>query len=50
VVILIAFAVLPPPEEGQPRVQAGDLAFLAVVAVMAVGLVWVGALLGRRLR
>jgi hypothetical protein len=50
VVILIAFAVLPPPEEGEPRVQAGDLAFLAVVALIAVGLVWVGALLGRRLR
>ncbi len=50
VVVLVALAILPPPEEGEPRVQAGDLAFLAVVALIAVALVWAGALLGRRLR
>jgi hypothetical protein len=49
VVILFALAILPPPEEGEPRVAAGDIAFLVVVALIAVALVWAGALLGRRL-
>jgi hypothetical protein len=50
VVILISFAILPPPEEGEPRVEAGDILFLLIVALFAVVLVWAGAFLGRRLR
>jgi hypothetical protein len=50
VVILILFAILPSPEEGEPRVAAGDILFLVIVALIAVALVWVGAFLGRRLR
>jgi hypothetical protein len=49
VVILFAFAILPPPEEGEPRIAADDIAFLAVVALIAVALVWAGAFFGRRL-
>lgn len=50
VVILILFAILPSPEEGEPRVAAGDILFLVFVALIAVALVWGGAFLGRRLR
>ena len=50
VVVLFLFAILPPPEEGEPRVAAGDILFLLIVALIAVALVWLGALLGRRLR
>jgi hypothetical protein len=50
VVILVVFAIAPPPEEGEPRVAAGDLLFLVSVSLVAVALVWVGALVGRRLR
>jgi hypothetical protein len=50
VVLLFLFAILPEPEEGEPRVAAGDLVFLLLVALIAVALVWVGGLLGRRLR
>lgn len=50
VVLFFAFAIIPPPEEGEPRVEAGDIVFLAILALIAVALVWVGALLGRRLR
>lgn len=50
VVLLFLFAILPEPEEGEPRVAAGDIVFLLLVALIAVALVWVGGLLGRRLR
>jgi hypothetical protein len=50
VVILFLLAIVPAPEEGEPRVAAGDLVFLAIVALLAVALVWIGAFLGRRLR
>jgi hypothetical protein len=49
VLLLFALAIIPPPEEGEPRVAVDDIAFLAVVALFAVALVWAGALLGRRL-
>jgi hypothetical protein len=50
VVILVLFATVPAPEEGEPRVAADDLLFLLVVALIAVGLVWLGAVVGRRIR
>jgi apolipoprotein N-acyltransferase len=50
VVVLLVFAIAPAPEEGEPRVAAGDVLFLVGVSAIAVGLVWLGALLGRRLR
>jgi hypothetical protein len=49
-VLLFAFAIIPPPEEGEARVAGDDLAFLAILALIAVALVWIGALLARRLR
>jgi hypothetical protein len=49
VVLLVVFAIAPEPEEGEARVDAGDIGFLVGVAVVAVALVWLGALLGRRL-
>jgi uncharacterized membrane protein YkvI len=49
VVLLFAFAILPEPEEGESRVVAGDIVFLLFVALVAVALVWVGGVLGRRL-
>jgi uncharacterized membrane protein YhaH (DUF805 family) len=50
VIVLMLLAILPPPEEGEPRVAAGDIVFLVIVALIAVALVWLGAVLGRRLR
>ena len=50
VVALLVFAIAPAPEEGEPRVEVGDILFLVAVTLIAVALVWVGALIGRRLR
>ena len=50
VVILVLLAVLPPPEPGEPRVDAEDVVFLLVVALIAIALVWVGSLMGSRMR
>ncbi len=50
VVVLVLFAILPAPEEGEPRVAAGDVLFLVVISVIAVVLVGLGGLIGRRLR
>jgi hypothetical protein len=49
VAVLFVFAIAPEPEEGEARVAAGDIVFLVILALIAVALVWVGALLGRRL-
>jgi hypothetical protein len=50
VVVFLVAAIAPEPEEGESRVAAGDLVFLAVVSVFVVVLAWVGAWLVRRLR
>jgi hypothetical protein len=50
VVLLFAFAIIPPPEEGESRLVADDLVFLAILALIAVALVWVGGRLARRRR
>ena len=50
VVALAVFAIVPAPEEGEPRVAANDILFLLAVALVAVGLVWLGSVVGRRLR
>jgi hypothetical protein len=50
VVFLVLFAIVPAPEEGEPRVAAEDFLFILILAVIAVALVWLGGLLGRRLR
>lgn len=47
VVIAMVAAIAPTPEAGEPRVAAGDLAFLAVVALWVVGLAWLGAFVTR---
>ena len=43
-------AIAPAPEEGESRLAAGDLGFLAVVSLLVAGLVWVGAWTARRWR
>jgi hypothetical protein len=50
VLVLLIFAIAPAPEEGEPRVAAGDLLFLVFISAIAVALVWLGGVLGRRLR
>ena len=50
VAVFIA-AIAPEPEEGESRLVAGDLVFLAVVAAIASALVWFGFwLAGRYMR
>jgi 4-hydroxybenzoate polyprenyltransferase len=49
VAVFLVAAILPEPEEGESRVAAGDIAFLVIVAALVVGLVWLGAVAGRRL-
>jgi hypothetical protein len=41
-------AIAPEPEEGESRVAAGDLAFLAIVALFVAGLNWLGAWAAQR--
>jgi hypothetical protein len=48
VAVFLVAAILPEPEEGESRVAAGDIAFLVVVGAHVVGLVWLGAVVGRR--
>ena len=43
-------AIVPEPEEGESRLAAGDLGFLAVVSLVVAGLTWLGAWAARRLR
>ena len=43
IVVVFAAAIAPAPEEGEPRVAAGDLVFLLIVALVVAGLTWVGA-------
>ena len=48
-VLLAMFAAIAPtPEEGEPRVAAGDLVFLLVVALWVTGLAWSAFVLVRR--
>jgi len=48
VAIFLLAAIVPTPEAGGQRVAAGDIGFLAVVAVLVAGLAWLGAFIGRR--
>ena len=41
-------AIVPTPEPGEPRVAAGDLGFLLVVALWVAGLAWLGFMFTRR--
>jgi apolipoprotein N-acyltransferase len=47
VVVFLVAAVAPEPEEGESRLVAGDLLFLLIVALVVVGLTWLGARVGR---
>jgi drug/metabolite transporter (DMT)-like permease len=47
-VIVFIAAIAPEPEEGESRLAAGDLVFLAVVAAIASALVWLGFWLAGR--
>ena len=49
VVVFVVAVLAPTPEEGESRVAAGDLGFLAVASLVVAALAWVGAALGRRL-
>ncbi len=48
VLLAIIAAIAPTPEEGEPRVAAGDLVFLLVVALWVTGLAWSAFVLVRR--
>ena len=50
IVLFAVAAIAPEPEEGEARVAAGDVGFLAVVALIVAGLTWFGAWLARRFR
>jgi drug/metabolite transporter (DMT)-like permease len=50
VVVAMVAAIAPAPEPGEARVVAEDIPFLAVVAVVVSGLVWLGYFLTRRRR
>ncbi len=49
VLLFLLAAIVPKPEPGAPRVAAGDIPFLVVVALVVVGLTWLGASASRRL-
>jgi hypothetical protein len=49
IVVILVAALAPEPEAGESRLVAGDLVFLLVVALIAVGLAWLGASLAGRL-
>ena len=49
VVLVMIAAIAPTPEAGQPRVAAGDLLFLLVVALWAAAVAWAGWFMARRL-
>jgi hypothetical protein len=49
VAVFLLAAIVPEPEEGESRVDAGDLAFLLVVALLVAGLTWSGSRIGGRL-
>lgn len=48
VLMAMVAAIAPAPEAGEPRVAAGDLGFLLVVAAWVTGLAWAGFALTRR--
>lgn len=48
VVAFLLAAIVPTPEAGEPRLAAGDIGFLLVVASFITGLAALGAWLGRR--
>ena len=49
VVVALAAAILPEPEEGEPRFASGDLLFVMALALVVAMLTWLGAALGRRI-
>jgi hypothetical protein len=49
IVLFVVAAIVPEPEAGEPRIAAGDVGFLVIVAVIVAGLAWLGCLIGRRL-
>jgi hypothetical protein len=48
VALLLVAAIAPEPEQGESRLVAGDLVFLLIVALIAIGLAWLGARLAGR--
>jgi apolipoprotein N-acyltransferase len=48
IVLAMIAAIAPTPEPGEPRVAAGDLGFLVMVALLVALLTWLGYFLGRR--
>ena len=49
VVLVMIATIAPTPEAGQPRVAAGDLVFLLVVALWVAAVAWAAWYLARRL-
>jgi apolipoprotein N-acyltransferase len=48
VILFVLAATLPEPEQGEPHVAAADVPFLVVVALVVIGLTWLGAFAHRR--
>jgi MFS family permease len=46
VAVFLLLVILPAPEEGESRVESGDIVFLLVASLVVAALAWVGALLG----
>ena len=49
VVLVMIATIAPTPEAGQPRVAAGDVVFLLVVALWVTAVAWAAWYLARRL-
>lgn len=50
VAVFLIAAIAPEPEEGESRVDGGDLGFLLVVAILVAVFTWFGAWVTRRVR
>jgi hypothetical protein len=50
IAVVFVAAIAPEPEEGESRLVAGDLVFLAIVALFVAALTWLGAWVTQRLR
>jgi hypothetical protein len=48
VAVFLVAAIAPEPEEGEARVDGGDLIFLLIVSLFVAGLTWLGFWAGRR--
>jgi flagellar biogenesis protein FliO len=48
--VVVVAAIAPEPEEGESRVDGGDVGFLVVVVLFVAALTWFGSWAVRRVR